>query len=540
MNASFEYIKKYAAMLAGAETGARLFLETEEGVLATKKGADLANLAENDIERISGAIFLGDKRGREGKSEESHRLRAAVISKTPACQMWLSRGEELIPSLDDMAQIIGTRAEVIDGSEGFEKVADRLARALRTNAGCFVTTGRDANGAYLGYTLTVGRTPYEAIVAMTVLEKSAEVSLLAENLGGACQIAPWERKLMRFVYMKKYSKAEEKAKLEENREAAAGKEEVGGKREAAAEKTKAAETPETGEIANAAETPETGEIAGSAKITESGEEGLREMLVEYGKMLVASGLVQGTWGNLSVRLDGEHMLVTPSGLDYMRLAPADMVKVKIKTLEYEGDLKPTSEKGLHAAIYRNRPDVRAIIHTHSKYCSVFAAAHKDLPVPEQENPAAHKDLPVPEQENPAAHKDLPVPEQENPAAHKDLPVPEQENPAAHKDLPVPEQENPAAHKDLPVPEQENPAAHKDLAAPFSNPVKLAAYALPGTKALMKNTAAAVGKNNGAIMANHGMIVCGEDIEAAFKNARALEALARENGRVKQNDKKCEF
>ncbi len=472
MNASFEYIKKYAAMLAGAETGARLFLETEEGVLATKKGADLANLAENDIERISGAIFLGDKRGREGKSEESHRLRAAVISKTPACQMWLSRGEELIPSLDDMAQIIGTRAEVIDGSEGFEKVADRLARALRTNAGCFVTTGRDANGAYLGYTLTVGRTPYEAIVAMTVLEKSAEVSLLAENLGGACQIAPWERKLMRFVYMKKYSKAEEKAKLEEKREAAADKEEVGGKREAAAEKTKAAETPETGEIANAAETPETGEIAGSAKITESGEEGLREMLVEYGKMLVASGLVQGTWGNLSVRLDGEHMLVTPSGLDYMRLAPADMVKVKIKTLEYEGDLKPTSEKGLHAAIYRNRPDVRAIIHTHSKYCSVFAAAHKDLPVPEQENPAAHKDLPVPE--------------------------------------------------------QENPAAHKDLAAPFSNPVKLAAYALPGTKALMKNTAAAVGQNSGAIMANHGMIVCGDSLESAFQKAGALENLAGES------------
>ncbi|MBQ2747398.1 MAG: class II aldolase/adducin family protein, partial [Firmicutes bacterium] len=70
------------------------------------------------------------------------------------------------------------------------------------------------------------------------------------------------------------------------------------------------------------------------------------MLVDYGKKLVQTGLVQGTWGNLSVRLDDTYMIVTPSGLDYLRLTPADMVKVNIETLEYEGDLKPTSEKGL--------------------------------------------------------------------------------------------------------------------------------------------------------------------------------------------------
>lgn len=104
------------------------------------------------------------------------------------------------------------------------------------------------------------------------------------------------------------------------------------------------------------------------------EKYLREALVRCGKALVEKGLVQGTWGNISVRLDEKYMLTTPSGLDYMRLTPDDMVKVDIDTLKYEGDKKPTSEKGLHGAIYKNREDIGAVIHTHSKYCSVFAAA----------------------------------------------------------------------------------------------------------------------------------------------------------------------
>ena len=110
------------------------------------------------------------------------------------------------------------------------------------------------------------------------------------------------------------------------------------------------------------------------------EQKLREMLVDYGIRLVKEGLVQGTWGNISVRLDEKYMLVTPSGLDYLRLTPSDMVKVDIESLEYEGELKPTSEKGLHAGLYLRRPDLGAVIHTHSKYCCMFAAARKPLPV----------------------------------------------------------------------------------------------------------------------------------------------------------------
>ncbi|MGI6190279.1 MAG: class II aldolase/adducin family protein [Eubacterium sp.] len=120
------------------------------------------------------------------------------------------------------------------------------------------------------------------------------------------------------------------------------------------------------------------------------EEECREMLVVYGQRLLASGLVQGTWGNLSVRLNDEEMLVTPSGLDYERLQPEDMVVVSIKNLKYDrfGN-KPTSERGLHAGIYRRRPDAGAVIHTHSTYCSVFAAAKMPLEV---ENPVLAEEV----------------------------------------------------------------------------------------------------------------------------------------------------
>ena len=81
----------------------------------------------------------------------------------------------------------------------------------------------------------------------------------------------------------------------------------------------------------------------------------RELLVEYGRRLLADGLVQGTWGNISVRLDDQYMICTPSGLDYDRVGPEDMVLVDFHTLKYEGNRKPTSEKGLHAGIYDMRP-----------------------------------------------------------------------------------------------------------------------------------------------------------------------------------------
>lgn len=115
----------------------------------------------------------------------------------------------------------------------------------------------------------------------------------------------------------------------------------------------------------------------------------REFLVEYGHKLLETGLVQGTWGNLSVRLDDRFMICTPSGLDYERVSPEDMVLVEIETLDWQGVQKPTSEKALHGGIYASRPEVGAVIHTHSKYCSIFAAAEMPLEV---EDPELARDI----------------------------------------------------------------------------------------------------------------------------------------------------
>jgi len=110
------------------------------------------------------------------------------------------------------------------------------------------------------------------------------------------------------------------------------------------------------------------------------EQQMREAVIAYGRKLVESGLVQGTWGNISVRLDADHMLVTPSGLDYQSLQPEDIVKVNLRTLEYKSARKPTTEKKLHQAILLARPECGAVIHTHSANCSVYAAAGATIPI----------------------------------------------------------------------------------------------------------------------------------------------------------------
>lgn len=92
-----------------------------------------------------------------------------------------------------------------------------------------------------------------------------------------------------------------------------------------------------------------------------------------------SGLVAGTWGNISARVDEDYMVITPSGMDYSRLFPDQMVIVNMNTLEYEGNLKPSIEAVVHAAIYKDRPEVNGVVHTHSTYALTVATARKDIP-----------------------------------------------------------------------------------------------------------------------------------------------------------------
>ena len=92
-----------------------------------------------------------------------------------------------------------------------------------------------------------------------------------------------------------------------------------------------------------------------------------------------SGLVSGTWGNISARIDETFMVITPSGMAYEGLNPDQMVVVNMDTLEHEGSLKPSIEAIVHADIYKNRPEVNGIVHTHSTYALTVATARKEIP-----------------------------------------------------------------------------------------------------------------------------------------------------------------
>ena len=110
---------------------------------------------------------------------------------------------------------------------------------------------------------------------------------------------------------------------------------------------------------------------------------IRQAVKDAGVKLLESNLVQGTWGNISIRIDDKKMVVTPSGMDYIRMRPEDTVVVDIETLEYTSEVKPTSEKKIHAAIYRDRPEIGAVIHSHPLWSSAVAAARVEMPVKDE-------------------------------------------------------------------------------------------------------------------------------------------------------------
>lgn len=105
----------------------------------------------------------------------------------------------------------------------------------------------------------------------------------------------------------------------------------------------------------------------------------KEIVLQAGLKLLKTGLVSGTWGNISQRINNDFLVITPSGKDYEKLRADDMVIVNIHTLKFQGKLKPSSECKLHVELYKTRNDINAIIHTHSLYGSVAAAARKEVP-----------------------------------------------------------------------------------------------------------------------------------------------------------------
>ncbi len=166
----------------------------------------------------------------------------------------------------------------------------------------------------------------------------------------------------------------------------------------------------------------------------------RKLVIEAGLRLLENKLIARTWGNISARISKDEFIITPSGKAYDRLTPADLVKVRVADCSYKGNVKPSSEKGVHAAAYAQRNHIGFIIHTHQYYASVVAAECRSI-----------------------------------------------------------------------------------RTAPC------AAYALPGTTKLKKFVAESVKNNpyeNSFLMARHGTLILGSDMEEAFSRAEALEEKCR--------------
>ena len=100
----------------------------------------------------------------------------------------------------------------------------------------------------------------------------------------------------------------------------------------------------------------------------------REEIVRYGRMLHVRGFVAAMDGNLSVRLAGDRILVTPTGISKGAMRPADLVIVDREGKRVAGRRNVTSEIGMHLLIYRLRSDIQAIVHAHPPTATGFAAA----------------------------------------------------------------------------------------------------------------------------------------------------------------------
>ena len=99
----------------------------------------------------------------------------------------------------------------------------------------------------------------------------------------------------------------------------------------------------------------------------------RELVVEYGKKVSLAGLCPGTSGNISIyNAEKGLMAISPSGMDYFETKPEDIVITDLEANVVDGTRKPSSEWGLHTTFYKHKPDARAVVHTHSVYCTTFA------------------------------------------------------------------------------------------------------------------------------------------------------------------------
>ena len=109
-------------------------------------------------------------------------------------------------------------------------------------------------------------------------------------------------------------------------------------------------------------------------------ESLKLQVYKASLKLVDQGLVLYTWGNVSA-IDRENGLVVikPSGISYDEMIPADMIVMDLKGKIIEGNLKPSTDTNTHLELYKNFPQIGAIVHSHSEYACCWAQAGLGIP-----------------------------------------------------------------------------------------------------------------------------------------------------------------
>jgi L-fuculose-phosphate aldolase len=112
------------------------------------------------------------------------------------------------------------------------------------------------------------------------------------------------------------------------------------------------------------------------------EEIARSEIIRVMRIVTSQGLVRSSDGNISIRLDENHFLVTPSGLYKMTMEPGDLIIVDWQNQVVKGQpgLRPTSELLMHLEAYSLRNDIRAVLHAHPMYATSLTIAGKPFPL----------------------------------------------------------------------------------------------------------------------------------------------------------------
>lgn len=101
---------------------------------------------------------------------------------------------------------------------------------------------------------------------------------------------------------------------------------------------------------------------------------LKEWICEYGRRMWQRQFIAANDGNISVRLDDDEILVTPTGVSKGFMQPGDIITVNARGERRYGDRKPSSEVRMHLYIYAERSDIHAVVHAHPPTATAFAAA----------------------------------------------------------------------------------------------------------------------------------------------------------------------